>query len=267
VKVHKRVANRDLVDQGVICPIDLTLQNSGAFEIPAAVSATTAEVSLPRHSKVAAERETFAMKYNSAVMASEPVLAFLAGQIAAHWAQLGKTLLFAPNIRAANRLVAILKADPRIPADRVFLVHSCLDEFVDADVATEKDQTNAIAPMGGSDQPSEDEILRQIQGFRSLGDAPCILVNVSMLTTGFDDPKIRTVILARLTFSLNLFWQMVGRGTRGPKAGGTVACQVIDPIQLVGLHGGLEEYRPDLTWVRDPRLPESALDPRIPVKA
>lgn len=41
-----------------------------------------------------------------------------------------------------------------------------------------------------------------------------ILSNVGILTTGFDDPNIETVILYRATRSLPLYLQMVGRGSR-----------------------------------------------------
>jgi superfamily II DNA or RNA helicase len=41
-----------------------------------------------------------------------------------------------------------------------------------------------------------------------------ILTSVSILTTGFDEPSIQSVILYRATTSLTLFYQMIGRGSR-----------------------------------------------------
>ncbi|WP_316831651.1 DEAD/DEAH box helicase [Pedobacter aquatilis] len=41
-----------------------------------------------------------------------------------------------------------------------------------------------------------------------------ILTSVSILTTGFDEPSIRCVILNRATTSLTLYHQMIGRGSR-----------------------------------------------------
>ncbi|MDT3405368.1 DEAD/DEAH box helicase [Mucilaginibacter terrae] len=41
-----------------------------------------------------------------------------------------------------------------------------------------------------------------------------ILTSVSILTTGFDEPTIQTVILNRATTSLTLYHQMIGRGSR-----------------------------------------------------
>lgn len=41
-----------------------------------------------------------------------------------------------------------------------------------------------------------------------------ILSSVSILTTGFDEPTVETVILNRATKSLTLYFQMIGRGSR-----------------------------------------------------
>ncbi|MCK7554112.1 hypothetical protein MKQ70_03435 [Chitinophaga sedimenti] len=41
-----------------------------------------------------------------------------------------------------------------------------------------------------------------------------ILTSVSILTTGFDEPTVQTVILNRATTSLTLYHQMIGRGSR-----------------------------------------------------
>lgn len=41
-----------------------------------------------------------------------------------------------------------------------------------------------------------------------------VLTSVSLLTTGFDEPSVQTVVLNRATTSLTLYHQMVGRGSR-----------------------------------------------------
>lgn len=41
-----------------------------------------------------------------------------------------------------------------------------------------------------------------------------VLVNVGVLTTGVDFPKLETVVIARATMSLSLWYQMIGRGMR-----------------------------------------------------
>lgn len=53
---------------------------------------------------------------------------------------------------------------------------------------------------------------RIVRGFKE-GDFP-VLVNAGILTTGFDEPSVKTVIVNRATLSLTLWLQMVGRGSR-----------------------------------------------------
>jgi superfamily II DNA or RNA helicase len=51
-----------------------------------------------------------------------------------------------------------------------------------------------------------------LQWFRNKPDA--ILTSVSILTTGFDEPTVESIILNRATKSLTLYFQMIGRGSR-----------------------------------------------------
>ena len=51
-----------------------------------------------------------------------------------------------------------------------------------------------------------------LEWFSTTPDA--ILTSVSILTTGFDEPSVETVILNRATRSLTLYFQMIGRGSR-----------------------------------------------------
>jgi superfamily II DNA or RNA helicase len=55
-----------------------------------------------------------------------------------------------------------------------------------------------------------------------------VLCNCEVLTTGFDAPKVTHVVMARPTVSQVLYEQMIGRGLRGPKFGGTATCVIID---------------------------------------
>jgi superfamily II DNA or RNA helicase len=55
-----------------------------------------------------------------------------------------------------------------------------------------------------------------------------VLCNCEVLTTGFDAPKVTHVVMARPTVSQVLYEQMLGRGLRGPKFGGTESCSIID---------------------------------------
>jgi DNA repair protein RadD len=53
-----------------------------------------------------------------------------------------------------------------------------------------------------------------------------ILCNYGVLSTGFDDPKIDVVFMARPTNSIVLYSQIIGRGLRGPLIGGTDFCEI-----------------------------------------
>jgi superfamily II DNA or RNA helicase len=55
-----------------------------------------------------------------------------------------------------------------------------------------------------------------------------ILINFEVLTTGFDSPRIECVFITRLTNSIVLYSQMIGRGLRGPLMGGNETCLLID---------------------------------------
>lgn len=56
-----------------------------------------------------------------------------------------------------------------------------------------------------------------------------VLFNFGILTTGFDAPGIDTVIIFRrsLDDSSSLYAQMIGRGLRGPRFGGTEYCKIV----------------------------------------
>ena len=71
---------------------------------------------------------------------------------------------------------------------------------------------------------------RAIRTFKSNDEVPMVLVNFDVLTTGFDAPKASAVVIARPTQSLVLFSQMVGRAIRGPKVGGTEACEILTVV-------------------------------------
>lgn len=59
---------------------------------------------------------------------------------------------------------------------------------------------------------SETERKEILEWFRVKKDA--VLSSVSILTTGFDEPTVETIILNRATKSLTLYHQMIGRGSR-----------------------------------------------------
>lgn len=63
------------------------------------------------------------------------------------------------------------------------------------------------------DNTSSSEERKEILAwFKKTPDA--ILTSVGILTTGFDEPTVETIILNRATKSLTLYYQMIGRGSR-----------------------------------------------------
>ena len=82
-----------------------------------------------------------------------------------------------------------------------------------------------------------------------------VLTNFNVLSTGFDAPKVRAILIARPCYSDSAYLQMIGRGLRGPKNGGTDECLIIDikdnienmPIDLVykRMSGWFSEDGPD----------------------
>jgi DNA repair protein RadD len=71
-----------------------------------------------------------------------------------------------------------------------------------------------------------------------------VLCNYGVLTTGFDAPKIRAVVIARPTTSVVLYEQMIGRGVRGPNNGGTEECLVID------LADNIKQFQGQMAYAR-----------------
>lgn len=89
-----------------------------------------------------------------------------------------------------------------------------------------------------------------INRFRQ-GNSLRFLCNVGVLTTGFDAPQANVVCITRPTTSSVLYEQMVGRGLRGPKNGGTARCRVLD-VQDEGLPGEIMSYeRVQSLWDRE----------------
>ncbi|MDE2721758.1 MAG: DEAD/DEAH box helicase family protein [Gemmatimonadota bacterium] len=60
-----------------------------------------------------------------------------------------------------------------------------------------------------------------------------VLVNYGVFREGFDAPKTRVIIVARPVYSPNLYFQMIGRGLRGPKNGGNDECLIINTLDNI----------------------------------
>jgi superfamily II DNA or RNA helicase len=76
-----------------------------------------------------------------------------------------------------------------------------------------------------------------------------VLTNYNVLAAGFDAPRVRVVYIARPTYVPNVYQQMIGRGLRGPRNGGTERCllvNVADNIQQFGERLAFYEF--DYLW-------------------
>ena len=63
-----------------------------------------------------------------------------------------------------------------------------------------------------------------------------IIFNFGVLSTGFDAPGTKAILIARPTTSPILYSQMIGRGLRGPLFNGNKECFLIDiKDNLIGL--------------------------------
>ncbi len=82
-----------------------------------------------------------------------------------------------------------------------------------------------------------------------------ILTSVSILTTGFDEPTVDTIILNRATKSLTLYYQMIGRGSRILKSK--------SHFNVIDLGNNFHRFGPwgaDLDWQQIFRAPNFYLE-------
>ncbi|MFT5821838.1 MAG: superfamily II DNA or RNA helicase [Crocinitomix sp.] len=85
-----------------------------------------------------------------------------------------------------------------------------------------------------------------------------VLTSVGILTTGFDEPTVETIILNRATRSLTLYHQMIGRGSR--KLEYKSSFQVIDLGNNVRRFGYWQEY---IDWQDAFNYPDRFLEARL----
>ncbi|MHB1364750.1 MAG: DEAD/DEAH box helicase family protein [Eubacteriales bacterium] len=132
-----------------------------------------------------------------------------------------QTLVFALNVEMAIVLSSLFnKAGMR-------------SDFVVSDI---KDMATHI-------NISSDENKIKTQKFRN-GELD-ILVNVNILTEGFDVPNVQSVFLTRPTKSTILMTQMIGRALRGEKAGGTKEAYIVSFI---------DNWQDKIAWVNPEQL-------------
>ncbi len=223
VHVHSTVSIKELEKLNILCPIKRTYQD--IFIIPEYMLKTAwANRSCPDFPQVGEEVSMKMMKdliesFNNQIFRDEDIMKFLARRIIDNLDRLGKTMIFSPNVSAAKDFMATL-IDCGLEEGLITLVHSQYGVYDHRETGT----------------PWE-----QIEEFRSRS-GKCICISVDMLTTGYDDPKVQSVCVFRVTSSRNLLIQMIGRGRRGLKFGGTKSVNLIEPIQVSNYFGALSDY-------------------------
>lgn len=95
-----------------------------------------------------------------------------------------------------------------------------------------------------------------LKWFKETPDA--ILTSVGILTTGFDEPTVQTIILNRATRSLTLYHQMIGRGSR--KLPHKDRFKLIDLGNNVRRFGIWQDY---INWHDAFRFPDRFLESRL----
>lgn len=123
--------------------------------------------------------------------------------------------------------------------------------FVDEAQALVESLPFGVAAVVSSDTPKKDRE-RILSEFKE-GKIK-VVANVGVLTTGFDYPELDTVILARPTMSLTLYYQMVGRAIRPHET--KLAGWIIDLCGNFNRFGRVEELeikadKPDAWYVRN----------------
>lgn len=93
--------------------------------------------------------------------------------------------------------------------------------------------TEALVVTGESAPAARERAIRR---FKSQAPEPIVMFNYGVLTTGFDAPQTSAAIIARPTKSLVLYSQMVGRATRGVKAGGNEVSEIVT-VTDTEMHG------------------------------
>lgn len=86
-----------------------------------------------------------------------------------------------------------------------------------------------------------------------------VLTNYNVLTTGFDAPKVRSLIIGRPTFSPVLYQQMIGRGLRGPLNQGTEECLIVnveDNFEAFGEDLAFKQF--EYLWKQEPSVEAKA---------
>lgn len=126
-------------------------------------------------------------------------------------------------------------------ADRkAWLIFAC--GVIHANMIRDEFQAHGIEAHVVTGADNMTERAEKIERFRR-GEYKC-LINVNVLTTGFNVPHVDLIGIVRATESAGLYVQIVGRGTR--LAPGKTDCLVLDYGDNVMRHGFIDKVKPKI---------------------
>ena len=111
--------------------------------------------------------------------------------------------------------------------DRVLLFAATVDHATLLAVVLQARRIEATAITSTTPR---DQRSRAIVWYKNNDPGPKVLCNYGVLTAGFDAPRTSAAVIARPTKSLVLYSQMVGRATRGPRAGGNEDAEIVTVV-------------------------------------
>ncbi|OBF21622.1 hypothetical protein A5725_13600 [Mycobacterium kubicae] len=138
----------------------------------------------------------------------------------------------------------ILNHIEALPKDMTALVFAASVQHAEVLAAVLASSGIPAASIAGYTPASERR--RLIERFRA-GEVR-VLTNYNVLSQGFDAPKVGAVYVARPTFSPNRYQQMIGRGLRGPKNGGS------EEVLIVNVRDNIDAFGTQLAFTHFDRL-------------
>lgn len=144
----------------------------------------------------------------------------------------------------SGRNKQILRILSELPAEWPTLLFACSIDHARAMAVLLRRRGRLAAVVSGETRAATRRFL--VEEFRE--GRVSVLCNYGVLTTGFDAPRVRALVIARPTASVVLYEQMIGRGMRGPIFGGTDECLVIDLADNIRFGGQLAFSRYAEYW-------------------
>lgn len=126
-----------------------------------------------------------------------------------------------------------LNKDNALALDALFKAKGIKSDYVMSDV---RDMNTKVTVSSKDNE-------KKLQKFRNKEIQ--VLININILTEGVDVPSVQTVFLTRPTISKTLMMQMIGRGLRGEKAGGTKNTYIVSFI---------DDWKDKVEWINPEQL-------------